>query len=280
MKTLTANLFLCIAILLLLACKNTTYTSTSFTISITHPDPSVNDKNIIIKISSAVINVPDIILRGVLSSNSITREVQVPDYYFINGRAEIAITSFLFEDPEDKDIDVEMYRNIPSFFMYDPNNTEAYGSTKSVIQGFTLERDRSQTFRIDFPNSLNIQMEHENFATNNPVVSWNPYPGVMVNYKMAILVREKDDYQSEWEIGNTTWLPAYTKITSDTFVTAYSNLVNFVESYGSEGIVMSPYLRPGDVFRVEVYAYDSAARQTKETVNQQIFIDTLTILVK
>ena len=86
-KLLTLTLFL---LLVITGCESTA--DTSFTVAITNSDPLVNGKDAVTVIRFANINAPYITLRGVFSSNIITKKVQVPNSYFINGKAEIVIT--------------------------------------------------------------------------------------------------------------------------------------------------------------------------------------------
>jgi hypothetical protein len=198
---------------------------------------------------------------GRFEGNSITTEIQAPETYFVNGKAEITITAFLFDDPQDKDIDLNKYKNIPSVFMENaiyPNVnvntlTKKYGTIKSIISNsFDLQWDGYQNLIVEFPNELNIRIDYKDYP---PVVSWDSYPdGNVLRYEVAIIVNNnKNRLNPRDNIKDTTWQVGFKGYAQATSIDVYSNSVRFREVHGSDGIIISPYLVPGDVFRIEVY---------------------------
>lgn len=269
MNKTTVCLLICMTcIFSFLACNK--YEQADITVFITHPDPSANGKEVIVEIDSYASR-HSVYGRGTLENNSVTIEMTVTGKNFEGDNAWASINAYLIGTPEDEDIDIEVYRDIPSAFIRNTQFTERYGNVQSMIYKNIHLQSGGQSFNIEFPVSLNIQIDHENYP---PRVSWNQYPDA-VYYDMAVLVKDKYDIYQWQHIGNTKWINAYydyDRITN-TFANVYSDAFRFQDGYGSSpsgGFMIAPSVVPGDIFKIEVIAYST----------NFAFLDTITILHK
>lgn len=264
------------SILSFLAC--TAYERADITVVITHPDPSANGKEVIVEIDSNA-SKSSVFGRGVLSDNSVTIEMTVTGDNFEGDNALTRIIAYLVDIPEDEAIDIDVYRSIPSAFIKETQFNERYGNVKSMIcKIFILQSGGGQFFNVEFPESLNIELDHENYP---PIISWYPYPD-SVYYELAILVKNKFNSRSE-HIGKTNWINAYYNSVSNritnTSVKVYSDFFRFHEGFGSssEGsFIIPPTVIPGDIFKIEVIAYSTSLPYLQDGT----FMDTITIFYK
>jgi len=272
---------LLIAVLgLFTACRPDTYTE--FTVTVTHPDPSVDGKKVAIVVSLWNMRNPQATIWDNFNGNTVENQVRIPDKFFVNSSEDITITAYFFDSPEDKNIDLPVYKSIPSAFDEYIPFTEKHGNPKNIIeQSFLLYQTEGQNFHLEFPGSLNIQVDYKGYP---PLVSWDK---LLEFDAMTILVKDKyNKYPSDMHIGSTLWIaaedtayPSFTDMSPDRYtVTVYATFFRFREGFVAPGYILNPNVVPGDIFKIEVRSRDVIANSGRNYY--RYYVDSLTVLVK
>jgi hypothetical protein len=198
-----------------------------------------------------------------------TRQVLVPNDSIQGTSTRIRITSFLFLNYDDINIEMGEYASIKTPMM--TSGSRIYESTANSWQApsavFRLLRDTGGEFTVAFPPRMNIKIQHEDFTNNTPIVSWEPYPGAN-GYLVVAIVKDKDRKPGE----NFCKL-AYTYFTRETSAVVDSGLISFTHD-GSH----PPRIDKGDFFIIEVYALDGSGFLDTAKRTGALFRDTLTVV--
>jgi len=271
---------LLIAVLgLFTACNPDAYTE--FTVTVTHPDPAANGKEVAIVVTLWGMRDPQATIWDNFNGNTVENKVRIPDKFFMNGSEDMTITAYFFDSPEDKNIDLPVYKSIPSAFDEYIPFTEKHGNPRNIIeQSFPLYQTGGQNFYLEFPGSLNILVDYKGYP---PLVSWDK---LLEFDAMTILVKDKyNKYPSDMHIGSTRWIaaedtahPSFRDISPDRYTVAvYSDSFRFTKAYGAPAIILNPSVVPGDIFKIEVKSHEVIANPHRY---YRYYVDSLTVLVK
>jgi hypothetical protein len=248
---------------------------TEFTLNIEYPDASKSGKDVITEIMFIDTGMPPITLINEFEGNRITENVHVLNSYIKGSSTRIQITSYLFDDPSNMNIDTGYYASMPAILMVDSVFSESSENPWQKASVFTLVRDsNNQIFTVTFPKKLNIRIEHNNFTNNNPVVSWDSYVGANNGYFVLVLVEDKEIIPPV--SGDNFFAIAYHEYTKETKVTVRSNRVKFTP-VNSPLNQIPPSIITGDIIRIEVFVLDSTGSLNTRTRQGALLFDTLTI---
>ena len=170
------------------------------------------------------------------------------------------------------------YPNYTLYADYSSNFSETTYNPWQEPAVFTLIRDAdNQEFTVAFKRGMNIRMEHENFTNNEPVISWDEYPGAE-GYFVMVIVQERTfhEYRDTFS-GSNLWAAAFYDYTEDTSITVYSELITFTTVYASE-FAIEPQINKGDFIRIEVYALDGSDTLDTKTRTGALAMDSLNII--
>ena len=260
-------------------------TYSTFSVTVEFPDKSYIGKKVILVLQLIDTDMRPITLMETLESYILRKNVQIADKYIDKLKKRLAITVYFYDMLEDPKMDFTIHNTVPcaymdtSIFRNDLNFIEMYGSPKSFFnQVFNI--DDTFSFYIYFPKSINIQMDHENFTSNHPIVKWETFPNFNRNYAVSIIVSNKDErYIVSDNIPGTTWFVAYKEYTKENNVIVLSEGVKFSISYHSGGMIKEPSIISGDIFRIEVYVLIGIT-DLNRSLHGDLYMDSLTILVK
>jgi len=198
-----------------------------------------------------------------------TQQVLVPNDSIQGTSTRIHITSFLFRNYDDINIEWGTYASIQTPMMV--SGSRIYESTANSWQPsssvFRLYRDTGGEFTVAFPKSMNIKMDHKNFTSNKPIVNWEPYPGATGYLVVAIIENKNRKPENEF------YKLAYNYYTTGTSATVDSELISFTPA-GSQ----PTRIDKGDFIVIEVYALDGSGFLDTANRTGALFRDTLTVV--
>jgi len=212
---------------------------------------------------------PITVLSSYEGGGGIVERVLVPNDSIGSGSARIRITSFLFEDPDGLNIRQAAFAGRHTFMMSGSHFSASTVNPWLPPPTFTLRRDASgQEFAVSFPRRMNIRMDHGNFTSNNPVISWDAYPGA-AGYFVLALVRNRDPATH----GNALFMPAFYHFTTGTSARVDSELITFT------GTGQRPaQIGRGDLVRIEVFALDGSGVLNSAEMRGALSMDSLTVV--
>ena len=249
-------------------------TFTEFTLHIEYPDASKHGNYVLTEVKFLDISKPPITLIGTLQGSRLTKKANIINDFTQNSAVRILVTSYLFDSMDDINTMVGFVASQPALLMAGARIAQTTNNPWQPPVIFTLLSGvDNQEFTVRFPGSLNIRINHGNFTNNNPVVSWDPYPGAN-GYFILISVR---DTLSNITANNHVLVPAFHQHTMQTSATVFSHRINFT-SVDTFHATIPPAIRPGDIIRVEVYALDHSGFLDSEHKTGALFMDSLTIV--
>ncbi len=143
---------------------------------------------------------------------------------------------------------------------------------------FTITKNQKNTADISFPKRLNIKMEHENWTNNNPVISWDEYPGANNGYFVFLLIKDVQANPNGDDLdGSENWDIAYYNRVTTTQITVCSEKIIFIPVYNSEFITF-PTINAGDIMRVEIFVLDDSGILNTNEHKGCLFMDSLNII--
>jgi len=247
---------------------------TEFTLNIDYPDASKSGKHVVTEVRFIDTGMPPITIESVFNGTRITEIVEVLNDYIQGSSTRIQITSYLFDNPEDINTGIGVYASMLTEMMSGSVFQESTENPWQKPNIFTLIRGaEGQEFNIKFTPSLHIKMNHENFTNNNPVVSWDPYPGAKDGYFLMVLVEDKGNYDYD---GSKQPAIAYYTYTKDTQATVYSSMIRFTPLYSTIG-EFPPNIIKGDKIRIEVFVLDGTGNLNSSTFRGALMMDAATI---
>ena len=220
---------------------------------------------------------PPTVVLNTFEGKRITDSVSIPNHYIQGSSTRIQITSYLFENPDDINIEYGMFADYLIPIMTNSQFTETTENPWKKLDVFTLIRDKEgQEFTITFPPCLNIQMHHENFTNNKPLITWDSHPDAKNGYLVLVLVKDKDG--TAFDNGTGYFALAYNAYTKETQVQMYSNRVTFTAT-SSTLEEIPPSLNKGDFIIIEVFALDGSGSLDMQAKKGAYFMDS-TILYR
>jgi hypothetical protein len=250
-------------------------TFTEFTLNIDYPDASKIGKKVITEVRFIDTGMPPATFDSTFEGSRITETVPVLNSFIQGSSTRIQVTSYLFDSEDDMNIEMGVYASRPAVFMtgsYASETTDnPWQSGKHI---FTLQRDGNQEFTVTFSQHLNIRMDHGNFTNNNPIISWNPYPGANNGYFVLVFVRDKDG--TSIDDGSDIFAIAYHTYTQETQVTVYSSRIKFTPTYTTIHEI-PPSIVTGDIIRIEIFVLDGSGTLNTRTKQGAFLMDAITI---
>jgi hypothetical protein len=250
-------------------------TFTGFTLNIDYPDASKIGKDVITEVRFIDTGIPPITIISTFDSSRITEIVEVPNEFIQGSNTRIRINSYLFESPEDMDTNFLQYGGFYSLCMVDSVASDTTDNPWQTPDVFTLVRNgENQEFTVSFKPRLNIKMHHENFTNNNPVITWDNYPGASNGY--FVLVLTEDYERNTFDDGNDAFAIAYYASTKTPQVRVYSDRVKFTSTYTTVHEI-PPSIDKGDIIRIEVFVLDGSGSLDTVARKGAFFMDSVTI---
>ncbi|MCL2410132.1 MAG: InlB B-repeat-containing protein [Treponema sp.] len=247
---------------------------TEITLHIEYPDSSRHGKYVLTEVQFLDIGMPPITLIGTLQGNRKTRTAVFPNNSMQDSSTRISVTSYLFDSIGDLNTVVGFAASQPALLMAGARFSETTNNSWQPQAIFTvLNGVENQEFAVRFPERLNIRMDHRNFTNNNPVVSWDPFPGAN-GYFVLVTVR---DTLSNVEANRHNIVTAFYQHTMETSVTIHSHRISFtpIDTFFS---IIPPTITPGDFIRIEVFALDHSGFLDSVNRTGALFMDSLTII--
>ena len=236
-----------------------------FTLTIRYPDTSMSGKPIITEIQFVDTGMPPLLLLNKLSGNSAIESVRVLNSYIQGTSTRLSATSYLFESEDDFTLIPGVYASRPTIIMGDSYPIESTINPWENAQYFTLYRNSSgQTYTVNYPPSLHISMNHANFTNNNPIISWDAYPGA-AGYFVAVLGENKNGNAT-----NNLFELAYYAYTKDTQIQVQSDKIKFTTPDAT--------VKKGDFLRIEVFVLDGSGKLNTKTREGGLFMDSMEII--
>jgi hypothetical protein len=212
---------------------------TEFTLNIDYPDASKIGKDVITEVRFIDTGMPPITLLNEFEGSRIIEAIPVLNSYIQGSSTRIQVTSYLFNSPDDYNIESAVFASMPTFLMAGSYISESTVNSWQEQDIFTLIRSgENQEFTVKFPQRMKIRMEHDNFTNNNPVVSWDPYPGASNGYFIMVLVKEQSSYPDlKITSGVDAWAVAFYDHTKNTSINVISEKISFTPIHSSKGII-------------------------------------------
>jgi len=246
---------------------------TEITLHIDYPDSSKSGKYVLTEVEFLDIAKPPITSIGILQGSRLTQKAEFLDDFIQGSSTRISVTSYLFDNIDNLNTTVGFVASQPALLMAGALISESTDNPWQPPAVFTLLSGvGNQEFTIRFPNRLNIRMDHGNFTNNNPVVSWDPFPGAN-GYFVLVIVRDKF---SNVAANRSILTPAFYQHTMETSVTINSHRISFtpVDTFLS---IIPPAITSGDFMRIEVYALDHSGALDSVNKTGAIFMDSANI---
>ncbi len=229
-------------------------TFTEFTLNVDYPDSSANGKEVAAVIEFIDTGMTTQTITGTIEGSRFTENVLIPNNYLLESSTRLRIRAYLFDDPEDLNTEVGVYASNLTEIMSGSRFSASTVNPWQEEQIYTLQRNGSgQEFTVEFPRRLNIRMEHENFTNNNPVVSWDAYPGANGYFVLVTMSNKDFDKTLGNTGGNRPYKPLFYQHTYNTDITIDSELIRFIEEDDNP-----PTIDVGDKIVIEVYALDNS----------------------
>ena len=246
---------------------------TEISLHIDYPDSSKSGKYVLTEVKFLDAAIPPITSIGILQGSRLTHKAEFKDDFNQGSSTRISVASYLFDSIDNLNTVLGFAASQPALLMSGSHIMETTDNPWQPPVFFTLYNGvGNQEFTVRFPNRLNIRMDHGNFTNNNPIISWDPYPGAN-GYFVLVTVRDK---LSNVTNNRDEQVPAFYKHTMDTSVTISSHRISFtpVDTFLS---ILPPVIDRGDFIRIEVYALDYSG--SLDTVNRTgaLFMDSVTI---
>jgi len=249
-------------------------TFTEITLHIDYPDASKSGNYVLTEVQFLDNYMPPITIVDTLKGRRKTQRVKFLNDSPHGSHIRISVTSYLFDSIDNLNTVLGFVANQPALLMAGAIFAETTDNPWQPPPVFTLLSGiENQEFTIRFPNRLNIRMNHGNFTNNNPVVSWDPYPGAN-GYFVLVTVRDK---LSNVAANRNLLVPAFYQHTMNTSSTINSHRISFtpIDTFYS---IIPPAITHGDFIRIEVYALDHSGFLDSVNKTGALFMDSLTVV--
>ncbi|WP_461255826.1 DUF4382 domain-containing protein [Treponema sp. R80B11-R83G3] len=247
--------------------------ATEFTLNIDYPNGSKNGKNVITEIQFIDTGMPPLTYLSAFEGSRITLNVTALNSSIQGSSTRIQIISYLFDDPSNLNLESGFFasRLVP-LMMTDSHFSESTQNPWQKPDIFKINKDMTgQEFTITFPRRLNIQMQHDNFTNNRPVITWDSHPNASHGYFVHVLVRNKNRTASD--DGEDFFAIAYEAYAKEPKVTVFSNLITFTNTYTTIHEI-PPSIVNGDFMIIEVFVLDGSSTLDMQFKKGAILMDT------
>jgi uncharacterized repeat protein (TIGR02543 family) len=228
-------------------------TFTEVTLNIEYPDASQSGRYVLTEMQFLDIAKPPVTLIGRLQGSRVTKRAEVLNDTALRSGTRVLVTSYLFNNIDGLNTSLGFVANRPALLMAGSQIAESTDNPWQPPAIFTLSMGGANNFTVRFPNRMNVRMNHANFTNNNPVVSWNPFPGANGYFVLGLLMRNNP---------GSPITPIFHHHTMQTSITASS----------------LPALNPGDIVVVQVFALDRSGFLDTANMTGALFMETLTIV--
>ena len=230
---------------------------TTVTVLVEYPNASRSGRYVLTEVQFLDIAKPPLTLIGRLHGSSVSKTADILNEPGRNISTRIRVTSYLFDNINNLNTDLGVVADQPALLMAGSRIAESTNNPWRPPNIFNLSiGSGNQQFTVRFPNRLNIRINHANFTNNNPVVSWDPFPGA--NGYLVFVMMENRDYIPG---GNShPFLPRF-----------------YHHTMGTSATINALTINPGDFIIVEVYALDNSGILCSETRRGALFMDSLSI---
>ena len=126
---------------------------------------------------------------------------------------------------------------------------------------------------------LNIQLNHQNWTDNNPVVTWDAYPGADNGYCILVFINDKIVHPRGNPDGrHYKWCLVVQDKVYDTKYEVFSNYISFVpiEMTCGQGII-PPSITEGEEIGIQVYVLDGSEEFDFRKQKGYVYMETLIV---
>ena len=253
--------------------ESTTFTSLDVTVK--YPDNSKNGCTILTEVVFSGNGSPTITQQAVIVDDGTIVHFEIPDSYIRGTETNVTIDSYLFDETSSLNRALRYSGGHLTFGMHNAYIAEMTANPWQPPHTFEIVKGEKNKASIEFPHRLNIKMDHQNWTDNNPVVSWDAYPGANNGYFVLVLVKDMQSNPNGDDLdGADAWdIACYDKI-DDTQYEIFSNLISFTPIYNSE-FVIPPSIQTGDCIRVEVFVLDGSDTFSTRQHKGCLYMDSL-----
>ena len=206
--------------------------------------------------------------KSVLHDNTSEVHFDIPDSYFDGDQVSVTIDSDLTDLTHD---------TLMTSYVFSETTENPWQPPHT----FTIKKGVKNKATISFSPRLNIQLDHQDWTDNNPVVSWDAYPGAEHGYYILVLVEDKVINIYGDPDGSDTWDIAASHKVDDTQYKIFSNLISFtpIEISCGQGTI-PPAIQEGDIIRIEVFVLDGTDTFSTSKHKGAIYMETLNVIRK
>ena len=256
--------------------ESTTFTSLDVTVK--YPDNSKNGCTILTEVVFSGNGSPTITQESVIVDNGTVVHFEIPDSYLRGNSATVTIDAYLFDETSDYKRAFRYSGGHLTFGMHNSYIAEMTANPWQPPHTFEIVKSEKNKAAIEFPHRLNIKMNHQNWTDNNPVVTWDAYPGANNGYLVFVLVKDTQSNPNGDDLdGAEIWdIAAYDKVDTTEYE-VFSNLISFTEIANSE-FVLEPSIQSGDIIRVEVFVLDGSDTFSTRQHKGCLYMDSLNVV--
>lgn len=253
-------------------------TFTPLEVTINYADNSKDGKDIIVEVDFVESGSPTLTSSTTLTSTGALINFNIPDSYIRGNFTQIEVNAYLFDNTSDYTTKFSGISGNLCRYMVKSHFTETTENPWQPNKQFTITKNQKNTADISFPKRLNIKMEHENWTNNNPVISWDEYPGANNGYFVFLLIKDVQANPNGDDLdGSENWDIAYYNRVTTTQITVCSEKIIFIPVYNSEFITF-PTINAGDIMRVEIFVLDDSGILNTNEHKGCLFMDSLNII--
>ena len=256
------------------------YSYTKLKVNVFYPDNSKNGKKVIVEIVPKNNSATSLFEYGTFNGNKSEVFINIESSNFLDSSSiKYFITAYLFDENSKENIDLGLSGKKLVPVVTGANFSEITDNPWQDKIEVSVTKDQNKEINISFPKRLNLKMTPNDWSSNNPVISWDAYPGAENGYFVIVLI--KDQYEEE-DIaydndGNTDWDIIFSKWTNNTNIQIYSDKFIVKNPYNPIDFTDLP-IKPGDVVRIEVFVLDSSCGLDTTNKTGAMFMDSVNLI--
>lgn len=259
------------------------YGTTNLTVTVNYPNNSKDDEELIVCLTPLNAHASPDFLDGKLKNGKCSVTFEISNSSWIDAQTiAFKVSAYLFDDINTEfDYEIVKHAGRFGFLMQGAIFTETTDNPwqNDNIAQVTLNQENSYT--TSFPKPLNIKIIPENPPiTDNPYIRWDEFPGSNGYWVLALIKDRQIDANPLYDDdGKDDWDIAYSKVTEDTEIEVFSDILHFVPHYSDGSDVEPEYLNTGDLLRVEIYALDETGVIDTSEMKGALYMESKTIVV-
>ena len=222
---------------------------TEVTINVDYPNTSWNGSYVLTQVQFMDIARPPLTLIGRMQGSRAIKRAEIASDPTQASSASVQITSHIFNSIDGLNTSLGLVANELALLMSGSHIAETTDNPWRPPAVFTLFMGGSNNFTVRFPNRMDVRMNHGNFTSTSPLISWNAFPGA-AGYLVVGLRNSA---------GSIT--PIFYHHTVQTSVTTNA----------------LPAMNTGDLIIVQVFALDHTGFLDTENRTGALTMETLTI---